>query len=112
MERITQAEKERDEAKKEAKVAQLLATTAGDAKVRVEDDITKALNYLATTEDGGRRSKAKIARLVAERALLLLELEASKGEVSSLHPRAGRDMEAMVKGYQKALELIFTYSYG
>ena len=58
----------------------------GDAKARVEVDMTKALNSLVVAEEGGRRSEAEIVRLEtefahveAERASLLLELEASKG---------------------------------
>ena len=43
---------------------------------------------------------------------LLLELEASKGEVSSLHARVSKDKEDMVKDYQGSLELIFAYGYG
>ena len=42
----------------------------------VEVDLTKALKSLAAAEEGGRRSEAEI---------VLLEIEASKGEVSSLH---------------------------
>ena len=42
---------------------------------------------------------------------LLLELEASKDEVSSLHSQAGKDKEAMEEDYQNALELIFSYGY-
>ena len=69
-----------------------MAMVSGDAKARVEVDMTKALNSLATVEEGGRRSEAEIARLdteltqveaelahvEAERTSLLLELEASK----------------------------------
>ena len=62
-----------------------MATTAGDAKARVDDDLTKALNALAAAEEGGRRSEIEIARLKAKLASLLLELEASKGVVSSFH---------------------------
>ena len=36
----------------------------------------------------------------------------SKGEVSSLHARADKDREDMVKDYQGSLELIFAYGYG
>ena len=46
-----------------------------------------------------------------ERASLLLELEATKDEVSSLHSQASRDKEAMEEEYQKALEVIFAYGY-
>ena len=41
----------------------------------------------------------ELARLKTERASLLLELEASKGEVSSLHARVDKDREDMVKDY-------------
>ena len=90
-ESVIQAERERDEAKQEARVAQLVATTAGDAKARVEVNLTKALNSLAVMEQGERRSEAEIAHLEAELARveakwmsLSLELEASKDEMSSL----------------------------
>ena len=89
-----------------------MATTAGDAKARVEADLTKALNFLVVAEEGGRRSEAEFARVEDERRSLLLDLEASKGEVSSLHARAGKDREDMVRDYQGYLELIFAYGYG
>ena len=62
-----------------------MATTTRDAKKRVEDDLTKALNALVAAEEGRRRSEAAISCLEDERTSLLLELEESKGEVSSLH---------------------------
>ena len=105
------AEKERDEAKQEAMVAQLVATVVGDAKARAEDDLTKALNALASAKEGGRKSENEISSLEAERMSLLLELEASKGKVSSLHARPSKDKEDMTEDYQKALELIFAYGY-
>ena len=43
------------------------------------------------------------ARLEVKRTSLLLELEATKDEVSSLLSQAGRDKEAMEEEYQKAL---------
>ena len=96
-----------------------MAVSVGDAKARVEVDLTKALNSLAVTEEGGRRLEAEItcletelARVEAKRASLFLELEASKGEVPFLHTRAGKDKEDMVKYYQGSLELIFAYGYG
>ena len=116
---VVPAEIERDEAKQEAKAAQLVATAAGDVKARVEVNLTKALNYLAAAEEGGGRSEAEVARLEvefarveAERESLLLELEASKCEVSSLHARASKDRKDMVEDYQGSLDLIFSYGYG
>ena len=63
---IIQAENEKDKTKEESSVAQLVATVIGDAKPRVEADLTKALNSLAIEEEGERRSEAEVARLKAE----------------------------------------------
>ena len=63
---VTRKEKERDKAKQEARVAKLVATSAGDAKDRVEVDLSKALDSLEATEEGERRSEAEIAPLDTE----------------------------------------------
>ena len=76
-----------------------MATTVGDAKARVEDDMAKALNALAAAEEGRCRSEAEIACLEVERTSLSLELEAFKGEVSFLHARAVKGKKAMVEDY-------------
>ena len=94
-ENIKRAEKEREEANQEAKVACLVVIAAGDAKARVEDDLARAIDALATAKEDGRRSKAKIGHLSVEQTFLLLELEASKDEVSSLHSQASKDIEAI-----------------
>ena len=67
----------------------MIVVTVGDAKARVEVDLTKALNSLAAAKEGGRKTKAEITGLEAKFALVevewesvLLELEASKREVS------------------------------
>ena len=98
-ENIKLAEKGRDEAKQEAKVAYLVATTVGDAKARVEDDLASALDSLAVAEEDNHRSEAEITRLEVERSSLLLELEASKDKVSFLHSHADKDKEAMEEDY-------------
>ena len=41
MEKIERAEKERDEAKQEAKVARLATIAVGEAKARAYDDLTR-----------------------------------------------------------------------
>ena len=96
-----------------------MATSAGDAQARVEIDLTKGLNSLATAEEGRpslegviARLEADLAHIEAERPPLLLELKASKGEVSSLHARAKKDRKDMVKDYQGSLEVIFANGYG
>ena len=110
--KIKRTEKERGEAKQDANVVRLTAVGAVDAKVRAKDDLTQARDALAIVEEDGRRLEAEVARLVVNRTSLLLELEASKDEVSSLHSQVGKDKEAMEEDNQKALEQIFAYGYG
>ena len=93
-------------------MACLTAVAVGDAKARAKDDLTRALDALAVTEEDGRRLEAGVAHLAIERTSLLLKLETSKYEVSSLHSQASKDKEAMKEDYQKSLELIFAYGYG
>ena len=76
------------------------------------DGLARVLDALAAAEEDGRESEAEIARLAIEKMSLLLELEASKNEVSSLHSQVGKDEEPVEEDYQKALELIFAYGYG
>ena len=85
----------------------------------MEVDLTKALNSLEAAEKGGHRSEdeitcleAEFAHVEAEWESLLLELKASKREVSSLHARASKDKEDMAEDYHGSLDLIFAYNYG
>ena len=112
MEKIKRAEKETDEAMHVAKVAFLMAVVVGDAKARADDDMSRALDALAVREEDRCRLEAEVAHLAVEQTSFLLELKASKDEVSSLHSQANKDKEAMEEDYQKILELIFSYGYG
>ena len=80
-------------------MARLTAVVVGDAKARAEDDLIRALDTLVAMEEDGLRLEAKVARLAVERMSLLLELEASKDEVSSLHSQADKDKEGMEEDY-------------
>ena len=53
-------EKERDEAKEQAKVARLAAITASDARAKLEGDLAKVKDALAATEEA--KSVAEEAR--------------------------------------------------
>ena len=99
VEKIEQTEKERDETKQEGKVARLATVAAGEAKARVEDDLTRFYDSLATEEEDGRGLEAKVARLTVERTSLLLELEVSRDKVLALHSHASKDKETMVEDY-------------
>ena len=105
-------EKKRDGDKQEAKLARLVASGSGDARARVEEDLTRVQEALAAAEESRCKTEADTARLKVERTSLLLELRATKDEVSSLYSQASRDKEAMEEEYQEALEVIFDYGYG
>ena len=47
-----------------------------------------------------------------ERTVLLLEVGATKDEVSSLKSQVGKDKATLEEDYQKALEMIVAYGYG
>ena len=63
----------------------MAAVATGEAKARIEDDLTRARDALEAGEEDRHGLEAEIARLAVEQTLLLLELEASKDEVSALH---------------------------
>ena len=74
----------------EAKVARLTIVAVGDAKVRAEDDLTGALDALASTEEDGHRLEDEVARLAVKRTSLLLELETSKMRCLLFIPKRAR----------------------
>ena len=75
----------------------MVAVVAGYAKARAEDDMTRARDALAAIEEDRPRLEVEVTCLVAERTSLLLELEASKDEVSSFHSQEGKDKESLGK---------------
>ena len=77
----------------------------------MESGLARVQDALAAVEEARRKAEAKTPHLEIERTSLLLELGATKDEVSSLHSQAGKDKEAMEEDYQKALEVIFAYGY-
>ena len=66
-------------------MSRLMAVAAGDANARAEDDMSRALDALAAAKEDGHRLEAEVGCLAVEQTSLLLELEASKDEVYSLH---------------------------
>ena len=47
-------------------MARLVATTSGDAKARMEDDLAGVLDALAAAKEDECKSEAEIARLAVE----------------------------------------------
>ena len=65
-------------------MVRLAANAVGDARARAEEDLAKVQEALAAAEEGKRKAKVETACLEVERTSLLLELGATKDEVSSL----------------------------
>ena len=80
---------------------------AGDGKALSEDKLAMLQDAREVAEEARQKAEAEAARLEVERTPLLLEIRATKDDMSSLHSQAGMDKEAMEEDYQKALELIF-----
>ena len=59
-------EKERDEAKQEAKVARLAASAVGDARVMAEEDLARVQEALAAAEEGRHKAEADTTLLEVE----------------------------------------------
>ena len=87
-------------------------SAAGVAKARAEDDLARVQDTLVIAKEAMCKAEAKVATLEVEWTLLLLEVGATKDEVSSLQFQASKDKLAMEEDYEKALELIFVYGYG
>ena len=92
-------------------MARFAASTIDDARVRTEEDLARVQEALSTSEEGRHKAEAETVGLEVKQTFFLLELGATKDEVSSLHSQAGKDKEAMEEEYQKALEVIFAYGY-
>ena len=80
-------------------MACLEVVVAGEAKARVEDDLTRVRDALAAVEEDGHGLEAEVTCLTVKRMTLLRELEASRDEVFALHYQVGKDKEAMVEDY-------------
>ena len=83
--KIAQMEKERDKAKQKAKVACLVAIVEGEARARAKEDLARVQKALAAAKEGRHKVEVGTARPKVEWTSLLLELGATKEEVSSLH---------------------------
>ena len=100
------AEKERDEAKKEARVARLAIVAASDVRDKLEGDLARVKDALVTAkepkavaEEARRKVESEATQLEVDRASFLLELGMVKDEMSSLQSQANQDREAMKEEY-------------
>ena len=84
VEKVAQAEAERDATHYEASMARMDAAVAGSARTQVESELTRVHNALVVAEEARRKAEDEASRLAAEQVSLLLELETCKDEVSAI----------------------------
>ena len=99
MERATVVENERNEAKEEVVVARAAPITTRDVKARVDKDLARAQDSHPTIEEAKRKAEAETACLKVDRTSLLMDIGATKDEVSALQSQARKDKEALEGEY-------------
>ena len=95
VERIARAKSERDAARHDALMACMDANAEGNVRARVEYELAKVQNALATTEEAKWKVDDKVSRLTDERVSLLLKLGTCKDEISAIREEVLRENEAL-----------------
>ena len=132
-ERVTRVEAERDAARHELVMARMEIDVVGSAQTQMEYELAQAQHALATSEDARRKMESEldvaqqalatskeacrtteeeVSRLTYERVSLLMELRASKDELSAFRAEVAKEKKALEVEYDAGFEAIFNYGYG
>ena len=132
VERECRAEAERDAARHELVMDRLEIDAAGSARAQVESELARVQHALAASEDARRTMESeldvaqqalaasreacrtieeKASRLTDERVSLLVELGASKDEMSAFLANVAKEKKALEVEYDVGFEAIFNYGY-
>ena len=79
-----------------------------DAKRKVESELDGVKQALAASGEAWRKAEEEANRLTDERVSLLLELRASKDELSAFLAEASKEKKAS----EAKFDVIFNYGYG
>ena len=133
VERASHAEEERDVARHEVAMARLEIDAAGSARAQMESELARVQHALATSKDAQRKMESKLdvaqqalaasgeayrtaekeaSRLTDEWVSLLVELGASKDELSAFRAEVAKENKALEAEYDVVFEAIFNYEYG
>ena len=133
VERVVRAEVEKDVAHHETSMARLDAEAARNARAQVESELarvqhalvaledaqqkgefelTGVQHALAASEEARQKAEDEVSRLVDERVSLLLELRASKDELSAFRAKASKERKALEEAFDAGFDSIFNYGYG
>ena len=83
-----------------------------DARQKGESELTGVQHALAASEEARRKAEDEANCLADEQVSLLLELGASKDELSAFRAEASKEKKALDKALDVGFDVIFNYSYG
>ena len=83
-----------------------------DARKKGESELTGVQHALAASEEARQKAEDEASRLENERVSLLLELGASKDELTEVRAEASKEKKAMEKAFDASFDVIFNYDYG
>ena len=75
-------------------------------------ELDGAQQALATSGEAWWKAEEEASRLTDERVSLLIELGASKDELSAFRAEVSKEKKALEAEYDAGLEVIFNYGYG
>ena len=124
---------EKDDARHEVSMARLDAEAEGSARAQVEFELSKVQHTLVASEDARHKGESELTRvqyalaaseeawwktvdeanrLADKRVSLLLELGASKDELSAFLAKASKEKKALEEAFDAGFDVIFNYGYG
>ena len=78
----------------------------------MESKLDKAQQALAASGEAWRKAEEEASHLKDERVSLLVELRASKDELSAFRAEASKEKKALEAEFDAGFEVIFNYGYG
>ena len=87
-------------------------TAVEDARRKVESELDVARQALAASGEACRKAEEETSHLTNERVSLLVELGASKDELSPFCSKVSKEKKALEAECDAGFEVIFNYGYG
>ena len=112
VEKVAQAEVERDASRHKASMARMDADAVGSVRANVESELARVQNALAVVEEARRMAEDEASHLAVEQVSLLLELGTSKDEVFAFQAQTLKEKKALEEAYEEVFDVIFNYGYG
>ena len=112
VEKMAQAEAERDATRHDASMARMDTDAAGNERAKAESELAQVQNSFAVVEEARRKAKDEASHLADERVFALLKLGTCKDEVFAILAEALKEKRALEEAYKDGFDVIFNYGYG